>query len=364
MRLNTLRACIALLLLTHTGTAAAASGGQPPGGQAAPRRAATASWPEKVIVTAGGALQSASASFGETHSEVLNVEQSTWDARYGLDDNVGFMAGVGVRVWRNLLAGVSYSHFTQSGAAVITGQIPHPFFFDQLRPLEGEATLQHQEQAVHVSLQWVAPLGRRMELAVSGGPSLFAVKREFVEDVNFVQEYPFDTVQFTTAASRDVTERAIGAHAGADLTWLLAPRLGISVLVRYSRAAVAFDTPAGGSVSLDAGGLQTGIGLRVGLGRRSPISPPPPPPRSPDEPKLPPGQVLTPRPVIASGLIITAAPVYLRPDTSRAPLRTLGAGIRVKVLDETPGWLRIEFADSRFGPRIGYVERKHVQVSK
>ena len=59
--------------------------------------------------------------------------------------------------------------------------------------------------------------------------------------------------------------------------------------------------------------------------------------------------------------VIAAAPIYIAPDTKRTPLRTLPVGMVLTIVEETGGWLRVEFQDPQFGQRIGYVQAKHVQ---
>jgi len=136
--------------------------------------------------------------------------------------------------------------------------------------------------------------------------------------------------------------------------WLVTPQAGVGVLVRYSRGSVTFSTPSGGSVSLDAGGLQAGFGFRLGFGRSIPRPrQPPPKPAGPDQIGLEDRWV-----------IIEPAPIYLLPDARRTPLRTLTPGLVVKILEETGDWFKVEFRDQQFGPRVGYVQRRHVQRAK
>jgi hypothetical protein len=60
----------------------------------------------------------------------------------------------------------------------------------------------------------------------------------------------------------------------------------------------------------------------------------------------------------------TAAPVYVLPDAERTPLRTLPPGTRLRVLREQGDWLRVEFDDPWWGPRVGYIERKLVEITE
>jgi hypothetical protein len=61
---------------------------------------------------------------------------------------------------------------------------------------------------------------------------------------------------------------------------------------------------------------------------------------------------------------VVPAPVFVLPDASRTPLRTLSPGTRVKVLQDRGDWYRVEFADPAWGPRVGYVQRKHVELAE
>jgi hypothetical protein len=63
-------------------------------------------------------------------------------------------------------------------------------------------------------------------------------------------------------------------------------------------------------------------------------------------------------------VVVEAAPVYLYPTTAREPLITLAVNTVLKVLADEGDWIRVEFPDTRLGPRIGYVERKRVRLSR
>jgi hypothetical protein len=64
-----------------------------------------------------------------------------------------------------------------------------------------------------------------------------------------------------------------------------------------------------------------------------------------------------------NAITATSAPVFVLPDNTRTPLRTLAPGTRLRVLRESGDWLRVEFQDPRWGSRVGYIERKHVDMA-
>jgi hypothetical protein len=314
-------------------------------------------------VTFGAGAQIGSTDFSETHSEPLNAEQKVWTADYAVRTGLEIEAGAGWRVWRRLFAGATYSRFHDSRSAGVTGQIPHPFFFNQARSISGEsAALSHDENAVHISAWWIVPVSRRLEVGIFGGPSIIGVSRPLVKDVEYTETYPFDTAAFSVAPVESVSKTAAGVHGGIDVTWLLNRQIGIGGTVRYSHAAVDLDTPSGGSVSFDAGGLQAAVAIRV----RILAKPPARAPARPAPPRTAPGTV--PRIQDPSAGAVTAvttaiAPVFLRPDATRTPLRQLPTGTSVRVLEQTGDWLRIEFNDQQYGTRIAYIQRAFVRIN-
>jgi opacity protein-like surface antigen len=61
-------------------------------------------------------------------------------------------------------------------------------------------------------------------------------------------------------------------------------------------------------------------------------------------------------------VLTSAAPVYLQPDSSRVPLRTLPAGTTATVDRSQGGWIRITFTDPQYGQRTGWIETRFVKV--
>jgi hypothetical protein len=65
-----------------------------------------------------------------------------------------------------------------------------------------------------------------------------------------------------------------------------------------------------------------------------------------------------------AGYVVNEAPVFLLPDRTRTPLRVLAPGTSLRIVDENKEWYRVQFADPQFGPRVGWIERKFVQIGK
>jgi hypothetical protein len=315
------------------------------------------------FVAFGAGAQLGSSGFTDTGSEPLHGEQKTWTTNYARETGLELEVGGTGRVWRKLFLGATYSRFHDSRAAEVTAQVPHPFFFNQPRTITGESgELPHDENALHISAAWIFPVGHRLEIGIFAGPSAFYVSRDLVENVEFTEEYPYDTATFTRATADRVNERAFGVHGGLDVTWLLNPRIGIGGTLRYSRAATDLAGPSGGTASFDAGGLHAAATLKFRIlpQRRAPVRPVAPRNRPMNDGA--PGTQIPPPGTFATALLTANAPVFLRPDTSLTPLRQLPTNTRVRILEEAGDWLRVEFDDRQLGRRVGYVQRSFVRI--
>src|SRR5262249_37710569 len=62
-----------------------------------------------------------------------------------------------------------------------------------------------------------------------------------------------------------------------------------------------------------------------------------------------------------TGTLIVRTPIFLFPDSTRTPLVIAEAGTTVRILEASGDWYRIEFRDSQFGTRVGYVLATNVR---
>ena len=226
--------------------------------------AAAQSWPERVHVSVNGAFQAATNDFGDRFEFERNVETGSTDVDYPVQGGFIFDAGGGVRLWKNLGAGVAVSYFTRDDAAATTSSFPHPFFFEQPREVTGDGTgVKRSETAVHVQAMYLINPGGRLRLVLSGGPSFFTVEQDLVTDVTISESYPFDTATFASAQKTRDKASAPAFNAGADVMWMFSSRLGVGGVIRFSRTSIDLDAPGGRTISVDAGGLYAGGGVRL-----------------------------------------------------------------------------------------------------
>lgn len=218
----------------------------------------------RVYISVNGGSQTTSTDFADNVVFTEFVEEGDFDAAYGIDPGAIFDIGGGMRLPFNLGIGGGVTRFDQSDDASVNARIPHPFFFDRDRSIAGSAaSLTRTETAVHLEVRWFAPIPGAVELSVFGGPTYVSVTQELVTAVAFSQTYPFDVATFTAAASGTQTESAVGYNVGADVGYFFSRYVGIGALVRFTRASLDLMSEDNGQISVDAGGLHAGGGLRL-----------------------------------------------------------------------------------------------------
>lgn len=176
----------------------------------------------------------------------------------------GFDAGAGFRVAGNFALGAAVSYAAAEGEATVSGRAPHPFFPDRDREFSGLAAgLRRQELGVHVQALYLVPVTDSFTVTLFGGPTMISLQQDLVADVQFRQEYPYETASYDTAIAGGQSGTGIGFNAGADLAYYFSEVAGVGLLARYSRATVDLASAAGGTLGVPAGGLQVGGGLRL-----------------------------------------------------------------------------------------------------
>jgi hypothetical protein len=219
--------------------------------------------PRRTFASASGGYQPAVLTFDNKTSFTEFVEPGSRTTTYKTRRSALFDASFGVELHKGLFAAVALSLFNGSSDAAIDEQVPHPFFFNQMRTLNATvAALPRDEIAVHIQAARLVPVSKRLHLAVAAGPSIFKVKQTFVTDVRYTQVYPYDSVTFASASTALQQKTKVGVNAQLNVITSLTKHVGLDGLFRFSHASVSFIGSNGSKVAVPAGGLQVGIGLR------------------------------------------------------------------------------------------------------
>ena len=221
-------------------------------------------WQDRGYISVNFGIQPQSREFTAVSAPEINGDPAT----ITVDHHVGSGAfpdfAVGYRLWENLGVHVGYSYFSKSETPTLVASIPHPAFGGQNRTATASAgDLSHSESAFHTHLLWMIPLSEEIEVAVLVGPTFYNIKQDFVDTVGVVETPPFTSVSINSVQQIEQSESAVAFTAGLDGTYRLTPRFGIGAFFRYSGASVDMELSGGNSVTVEAGGIQIGGGLRV-----------------------------------------------------------------------------------------------------
>lgn len=215
-------------------------------------------------VSFNGATQATATTFTDNVGFIEFHEDADFDADYAVGTGVVFDGGAGVRLANGIGFGVAVSRFERLDPVSLDARIPHPFFFNRPRSLNGsEPDLTRLETAVHVEVRWFESVSDTVELAVFGGPTLFNVRQDLVTAIGYDHAYPYDEASLASTTTAPASASAIGFHAGADIGFFFSETVGLGALIRYSGGSV--DLPGEGEtmVPVDTGGFHVGGGLRL-----------------------------------------------------------------------------------------------------
>ena len=212
-----------------------------------------------VGVSAGA--QAKASTYTDSYEVPLYLETQTVSTVYPEVSGLFIAFDARYKIWKQLTVGVGVLSFMDDGDAAVTARLPHPFFDNTFRTIEGTVNTKREEMAVYPTVGWIVPFSSSVQLALSAGPSFVTVKQQFVTNVNFTEAYPFDTASFTSADVTQSSASATGVYVGADVSWMFSRHVGAGGIVQFSRATVK-QKVGDRTVSIDAGGAQAGGGIR------------------------------------------------------------------------------------------------------
>jgi len=248
-----------ILLAALVALPARAALAQAPAAPPAPAASSSTAGRTQVSVDVGS--QAKASSFSDAFDVPLYLENEHVATDYPGPGGIFVSFAARYRLWKQMTVGVGVSAFTDKADASVEAKLPHPFFDNQFRTVDGTVSAERHELNVYPTVGWLVPLSSSVSLAVNAGPSIMTVKQGFVTDVKFSEAYPYDTATFTGATVKDSSKTAVGIYAGADVSWMFSKHAGVGGAVQFSRATVK-EKLGDRTVSIDAGGAQFGGGVR------------------------------------------------------------------------------------------------------
>jgi hypothetical protein len=217
----------------------------------------------RFYVSVNAGVQRSGNKVTQSFSVQKNLEDMPITADIDEKRGVMFDGGVVVRLAGRFGMGIAASVVTNDTDANVTASVPHPFFFAKPRSVAGTTPSTRRETAGHIQAVYLLP-GRRLNVMIFGGPSLFSIRQTLVTDVVYSETYPYDTATFSSAQTASSTSKtAIGFHAGVDVAWMFSRSLGVGGMARFARAQATLNATNNPALKVDAGGLLVGGGIRL-----------------------------------------------------------------------------------------------------
>jgi hypothetical protein len=225
------------------------------------------SWKDRGFITLNFAQQIRSAE-SVTSTTPLAMYGETGEIKTTQDMNGKgsfFGHGGGVRVKGNFGVGFAFSRVSNSGTWTGTARVPHPVIYDSPRTVTMSFADQNRvEKAYHFQIVWVLPLGEKLDVMASAGPTYFRVEQDVVGDPGVGEVgSPYSTVQMTDIAAVTSKIQKWGFNVGADVTYKIDKNFGVGGFVRYSGTTVNVDSGIRAAFDTKVGGIQVGGGLRI-----------------------------------------------------------------------------------------------------
>jgi hypothetical protein len=220
---------------------------------------------DRIYVSVNGAFQTSGDDFGETVTFRENAEDGRFTTDYDVKSGPALNISVGASLWRNIGIGVGVTRYSKNTPTAFSASVPHPFFFNRPRDVEGEVVgTEREELAVHVQARATFVPTRRIQAVVFGGPSFFAVKQDIVNDFELTEMYPYDSATFSRGITTKLDESKIGFNVGADVGYFFTRQVGVGGGVQWAATTIDGSASGGtGTFEIKAGGFQVGAGLRL-----------------------------------------------------------------------------------------------------
>jgi hypothetical protein len=214
-------------------------------------------WNDRIFANISFGSQGGSDTLQRTATFDLFEETATITATREVDGGSLFDVVVGGRIRGSFGAAIGFSRREKDSNGTVTGQIPDPAVFESPRTVTADLVdLTHRETWVTPMAVWFQPLAEKLDLMVMAGPAFVSVENAQFDTATVTETGNGPQLSVTTATAKEST---VGFSIGADIRYMFIRNVGVGGFLRIAKASV--DLP--GDQSLDVGGVQGGVGIRV-----------------------------------------------------------------------------------------------------
>lgn len=216
----------------------------------------------KIQIFVSGLYNAQTFSITDQRSIPLYQETGQFNGEWTNATGPAFGFGATYSLMGKLAVGASFEMLNASSSESFRASLPHPFFFDSDRMVDGEeSALSYDEKAINFLVGYTGSSGKIL-LSAYGGPSYFWTRTELIDDFTYSEDYPFDEASLDALQTRAYDSNQFGFNLGGWVGYQLLKQLAVGADVRYTWAKPKFTTSAGNEIELTAGGVRLGAGVR------------------------------------------------------------------------------------------------------
>ena len=231
----------------------------------APAYAQSTQWSDRAFLNVNLGMQLTANPFEEHIAPIIYSEPASISAPHAVEGGLTTLdlAG-GVRVWKSVGVGATYTKLGMTENVDVAALVPNPVYFNQPRAASKVTPLKRAETAVHIQALYVVPVTPRIDVVLSGGPSVIDFSQDFVSGVEVAEGAdPYVSVAIGSVQTVTRNERVVGMNVGADVTYFLTSLAGVGGTIRYTSGTVTTQQGDGSTIDVSRGGFQVAFGARV-----------------------------------------------------------------------------------------------------
>ena len=195
-------------------------------------------------------------------AQEIYYENASFNISNNFAKGNAFIAGLGYKLSSTIGLELGVHISSRNINSDFNVSIPHPLRFDSPRTAENTGSYKLTENAAYLNFILSFPFNK-LSLDLFGGPTYFLTNAQLINQINFSDTYPYQTVNIS-AATETIKKNVFGFNAGASLNFYFASSFGIFLNAQFFTGSADFDLSGDlPSLKVSLGGLKAGGGLKI-----------------------------------------------------------------------------------------------------
>lgn len=199
---------------------------------------------KKFRIYALGGYTMKNKTFTDSWTFAAYQENGTFNGSYKIKSGFSIAGGASYMFMDWVGAMGMFHYFPGKESVAIHASIPHPFYFNKFRDAQSQdSSFKFTEMSIDADILVVLIQGKKLPVYAFGGLTIFSIKYDLVNKIQWSETYPYDTAQITTLTKEQDKVTRAGLNIGVIVNYMLSERAGICGIISYSRQR--YEVPGG-----------------------------------------------------------------------------------------------------------------------